>query len=187
MSFGAPTPIEVAVSGPDLEANRTYAETIVAKLRGIRSLRDVQLGELLNYPTLDIEVDRERAAQLGVTVADVGRALAPATWSSRFTTPVYWADPKSGIAYQVQVETPQARISSIDDIASLPVKANHVSPTLLRDVAQRRRRHGLRRISPQQHAAHDHGRCQRRRQRSRLRRRRDLFRAARHCPNRRAA
>ncbi len=136
LSFGAPTPIEIAVSSPDLEANRTYAETIVAKLRDIPSLRDVQLGELLNYPTLDIEVDRERAAQLGVTVADIGRALAPATWSSRFTTPVYWADPKSGIAYQVQVETPQARISSIDDIASLPVKANHVSPTLLRDVAQ---------------------------------------------------
>jgi multidrug efflux pump subunit AcrB len=135
MSFGAPTPIEVAVSSPDLEANRAYAGTIVEKLRGIGSLRDVQFGELLNYPTLDIEVDRERAAQLGVTVADVGRALAPATWSSRFTTPVYWADPKSGIAYQVQVETPQARITSIDDIAGLPVKANHVTPTLLRDVA----------------------------------------------------
>jgi multidrug efflux pump subunit AcrB len=135
MSFGAPTPIEVAVSSADLEVNRTYANSIVEKLRGIPSLRDVQVGELLNYPTLDIEVDRERAAQLGVTVADVGRALAPATWSSRFTTPVYWADPKSGIAYQVQVETPQARISSIEDIASLPVKANRVSPTLLRDVA----------------------------------------------------
>ncbi len=135
MSFGAPTPIEVAVSSADLEVNRTYANSIVEKLREIPSLRDVQVGELLNYPTLDIDVDRERAAQLGVTVADVGRALAPATWSSRFTTPVYWADPKSGIAYQVQVETPQARVSSIDDIASLPVKANHVSPTLLRDVA----------------------------------------------------
>jgi multidrug efflux pump subunit AcrB len=135
MSFGAPTPIEIAVAGADLEANRSYAGLIVEKLRSIGSLRDVQLGELLDSPTLAIEIDRERAAQLGVTVSDVGRALAPATWSSRFTTPVYWADPKSGIAYQVQVETPQARIASIEDVAGLPVKANHVSPTLLRDVA----------------------------------------------------
>jgi multidrug efflux pump subunit AcrB len=135
MSFGSPTPVEVAVTSGDLEANRNYAGLIAEKLREINVLRDVQLGELLDYPTLDIQVDRERAAQLGVTVADVGRALAPATWSSRFTTPVYWADPASGIAYQVQVETPQARITSVEDIAGLPVKANHVAPTLLRDVA----------------------------------------------------
>jgi multidrug efflux pump subunit AcrB len=135
MSFGSPTPVEVAIASADLEANRTYASSIVEKLREIEVLRDVQLGELLDYPTLNIQVDRERAAQLGVTVADVGRALAPATWSSRFTTPVYWADPRSGIAYQVQVETPQSKITSIEDIAGLPVKSNHVSPTLLRDVA----------------------------------------------------
>jgi len=135
MSFGAPTPIQIAVASADLAANRSYADSIVGKLREIGSLRDVQLGELLDYPTLDVQVDRERAGQLDVTVADVGRALAPATWSSRFTTPVYWADPKSGIAYQVQVEVPQARIASIDDITSLPVKATNGSPTLLRDVA----------------------------------------------------
>ena len=135
MSFGAPTPIQIAVTSPDLDTNRAYASSIVTALQGIGLLRDVQLGELLDYPTLHVQVDRERAAQLGVTVADVGRALAPATWSSRFTTPVYWADPASGIAYQVQVEIPQAGIASIEDVSTLPVKSNHASPTLLRDVA----------------------------------------------------
>jgi len=135
MSFGAPTPVEVAVAGADLNANREYAELIVDELRKVDSMRDVQLGELLGYPTLDVRVDREKAAQLGVNVSEVGKALAPATWSSRFTTPVYWADPKTGIAYQVQVETPQARLDSVEDIESLPVKANGVTPTLLRDVA----------------------------------------------------
>ena len=135
MSFGAPTPIEIAVTSPDLDVNRELASSIVATLQEIGSLRDVQIGELLDYPTLHIQVDRERAAQLGVTVSDVGRALAPATWSSRFTTPVYWADPDSGIGYQVQVETPQAGIASIEEISTLPVKASASSPTLLRDVA----------------------------------------------------
>jgi multidrug efflux pump subunit AcrB len=139
MSFGAPTPVEIAVTGASLSENRKVAQSIRGALSNVDSLRDVQLGELLEYPTLRIDVDRERAAQLDVSVADVGRALAPATWSSRFTTPVYWADPRSGIAYQVQVELPQARVSSIDDVASIPVHHNGQSlPTLLRDVASLR-------------------------------------------------
>lgn len=136
MSFGAPTPVEIAVTGSSLPSNRERAEMIRDALSGVDGLRDVQLGELLEYPTLRIDVDRERAAQLDVSVADVGRALAPVTWSSRFTTPVYWADPKSGIAYQVQVELPQAQVSSIEDVASIPVHHNGENvPTLLRDVA----------------------------------------------------
>jgi multidrug efflux pump subunit AcrB len=135
MSFGAPTPVEVAVSSPNLGANRQYAESIASQLRRVDSLRDVQLGELLEYPTVDIRVDRERAAQLGVTVSEVGRALGPSTWSSRFTTPVFWADPRSGIAYQVQVELPQSRITSIDDLRRIPVKQSGNSETLLGDVA----------------------------------------------------
>jgi multidrug efflux pump subunit AcrB len=135
MSFGAPTPVEVAVTGPDLAANQNYARQVMAQLARLGELRDVQLGELLDYPTVDIRVDRERAAQLGVTVAEVGRALGPVTWSSRFTTPVYWADPKTGIAYQVQVELPQARIASVDDVASIPVKNHGSGTTLVRDVA----------------------------------------------------
>lgn len=136
MSFGAPTPIEIAVAGPSLPGSEAYARQVVERLGRIEYLRDVQLGELLDYPSVEINVDRERASQLGVTVEEVGRALAPATWSSRFTTPVYWADPKSGIAYQVQVEIPQSMIRSLDDVSRLPVKDGPLAPTLVGDVAQ---------------------------------------------------
>ena len=135
MSFGAPTPVEIAVTGASLPANRERAENIRDALSGVETFKDVQLGELLEYPTLRVDIDRDRAAQLGVSVTDVGRALAPATWSSRFTTPIYWADPNSGIAYQVQVQLPQASMSSIDDVAAIPVHQNGNVPTLLRDVA----------------------------------------------------
>jgi multidrug efflux pump subunit AcrB len=136
MSFGAPTPVEIAVSGGSLEANRERAESIRRALLAVGDLRDVQLGELLEYPTLRIDVDRRRAAELAVSVTDVGRALAPATWSSRFTTPIYWADPRSGIAYQVQVELPQAQMRSLDDIAGIPVhRGAQQAPISLRDVA----------------------------------------------------
>jgi multidrug efflux pump subunit AcrB len=135
MSFGAPTPVEIAVTGPRLTANRKYAESIVSQLRPLDTLRDVQLGELLDYPTVDIRVDRERAGQLGVSVSEIGRALGPSTWSSRFTTPIYWADPESGIAYQIQVEVPQSRMTSMDDLRRIPVKNHGAAATLLGDVA----------------------------------------------------
>jgi len=135
MSFGAPTPIEIAVAGPSLADSEAHARKVVAELGKLDYLRDVQIGELLEYPSVEINVDRDRAAQLDVTVEDVGKALAPATWSSRFTTPVYWADPKSGIAYQVQVEIPQSMMQSLDDVAQVPVKTGVPVPTLVGDVA----------------------------------------------------
>ena len=135
MSFGAPTPIEIAVAGPSLADSEAHARKVVAELGKLDYLRDVQIGELLEYPSVEINVDRDRAAQLDVTVEDVGKALAPATWSSRFTTPVYWADPKSGIAYQVQVEIPQSMMQSLEDVSQVPVKNGAAVPTLVGDVA----------------------------------------------------
>lgn len=136
MSFGAPTPVEVAVASPNLSSNRAYAEKVLVELKRIGSLRDLQLGEMLEYPTLNVNVDRERAGQLGLTVRDVGRALVAATSSSRFTEPNYWADPATGIAYQVQVEMPQAGIASVEDLAGVPVMQNGQPRPLVGDVAQ---------------------------------------------------
>jgi multidrug efflux pump subunit AcrB len=121
MNFGAPTPIEVVASGPNLANNRAFADKVMAELKKIGSLRDLQFDQPLDYPTVNINVDRKRAGQVGVTVEQVGRSLVAATSSSRFTQPVYWRDPASGTAYQVQVEVPQARMNSIEDIQSIPV------------------------------------------------------------------
>lgn len=124
MNFGAPTPIEVALNGPNLAANRAFAEKILVEMKKIPSLRDLQFAQPLDYPTVNINIDRERAGQLGLTVEQVGRSLVAATSSSRFTQPNYWRDPASGVAYQVQVEIPQARIASLEDIQTLPATSN---------------------------------------------------------------
>jgi multidrug efflux pump subunit AcrB len=136
MNFGTATPIEVAVSGADLAADRGLAEKILTSMRTIRSLRDVQFGQPLDYPTVDIRVDRERAGQLGLTVEQVGRSLAAATSSSRYVVPSYWRDPTTGIAYQVQVEIPQSRIASLNDVEALPVMPAGSTRPLVEDVAQ---------------------------------------------------
>lgn len=136
MNFGAPTPVEVAVSGPNLAANRGFADKIIAEMKKVTSLRDLQFDQALDYPTVDIKVDRKRAGQLGVTVEQIGRSLVAATSSSRFTQPVYWRDPASGTAYQVQVEVPQSRIASIEDVQSIPVNTTNGAHALAGDVAE---------------------------------------------------
>jgi multidrug efflux pump subunit AcrB len=134
MSFGASTPIEVAVWGADFGASRKYAEHVRGKIAEISSLRDVQFAQLLAYPSLNIQVDRERAGQLGVTVEDVGRSLVAATSSTRFTQPLYWAAP-NGVSYQVQVEIPQALTNSIDSVQMIPVARGDSAYPLVGDVA----------------------------------------------------
>jgi len=136
MSFGSPTPIEVAVTGANLTASRGHAEKIRAEMETVPTLRDVQFGQALDYPVLRVEVDRERAGQLGVTVEDVGRSIVAATSSSRFVQPNYWADPNSGVAYQVQVEVPQHAMHSVEDVLSVPVMQNGALRPLVGDVAK---------------------------------------------------
>jgi multidrug efflux pump subunit AcrB len=136
MNFGAPTPIEVAVSGPNLTASRAFAEKILGELKKVAALRDLQFSQPLDYPTIDIKVDRKRAGQLGVSVEQIGRSLVAATSSSRFTQPTYWRDPASGTAYQVQVEIPQSRIASIEDVQAVPVNTTNGARALAADVAE---------------------------------------------------
>jgi len=135
MSFGSPTPIEVAVSGADMTASREFADKLKSEMAKIPPLRDLQFGQALDYPVLRVQIDRERAGQLGVTVNQVGRSLVAATSSSRFVTPNYWADPSSGIAYQVQVEIPQHEMASVEDVLNVPVMQNGAPRPLLGDVA----------------------------------------------------
>jgi len=135
MSFGALTPIEIAVSGPKLDEDREHADKIRAALAGKPGLRDVQFGQSLDYPTIAVNVDRERASLTGVTTDDVARSLVAATSSSRFTQPNYWADPKTGIAYQVQVQVPTKKMDSIEEIENLPVTRGGDNQVLLRSVA----------------------------------------------------
>ncbi len=140
MSFGSPTPIEVDVQGPNQPANRAHAARVFAELGRLPELRDLQYAQPLDYPTLDVNIDRDRAGQYGLTMADVARSLVAATSSSRFIDPNYWRDPRSGNAFQIQVEIPQHKVASLEDLQNLPVMpegaAEPSAHPLVGDVAQ---------------------------------------------------
>jgi multidrug efflux pump subunit AcrB len=136
MSFGSPTPIEVAVGGPDYGASRAFAAKVFEQLAMVPTLRDLQYVQSMNYPTVDVHVDRERAGLSGITASDVARSMVSATSSSRFVVPNFWRDPNNGVGYQVQVEIPQRRMDSLREIAMVPVQQRPEAPLLVRDVAK---------------------------------------------------
>ena len=156
MSFGSPTPIEVAVTGANLTASRGYADKLKAEMAKVSALRDLQFGQALDYPVRQVQIDRERAGQLGVTVEEVGRSLVAATSSSRFVTPNYWADPE-----QRHCLSGAGRSAAAHDVVDgrHPERAGHAERCGAAVARRRGDRHagdGDRRVQPLQPAADDH-------------------------------
>jgi multidrug efflux pump subunit AcrB len=134
INLGSSNPVEIAITGRDLKQTRQLSEKLLSKLKSFDYLRDVQIATPLDYPGIKIDIDRVKAGQLGLSVDEIAKSLVIATSSSRFTQPNYWLDKTTGTAYQVQVEYPQARMNSTDEIEMIPVSGK--SGVFLRDVAQ---------------------------------------------------
>lgn len=136
MSFGSPTPIEIAARGANLDESRAYMLDLQKELASIPSLRDVQIAQSLDYPTVNVKIDREKASYTATTASQIARSVVAATSSTRFVVQNYWPDPKTGIGYQVQVEIPQAVMTQPEDLATIPINYRSGQALLLRDVAQ---------------------------------------------------
>ncbi len=140
MSFGSPTPIAVRVVGTDLKQVRLHAQKIAANMRQIPSLRDVGFVQTLDYPSIEVEIDREKAGLSGATVDDVAMALIMGTASTRFASLNYWVDVKTGFDYLVQLQVPPLRLERPEDIETLPLATvNPLVNLMVRDVARVRR------------------------------------------------
>jgi multidrug efflux pump subunit AcrB len=135
LNFGAPSVIEVATTGPQYNDVLSYSGRLQQELAKIGELRDLGYEEPLHYPSVNVRIDRVLAGQLGVTADQVGQAVVSATSSSRFVSPNYWRDPASGVSYQVQVEVPQAQMTSIKDIETIPVASATGADPLVNQVA----------------------------------------------------
>ena len=130
LSQGTSTPIEVRVSGMMKKMNRMYANKILAELKEIEYLRDQQIPQSMDYPGLQINIDRTRAAQLGLDAQDIAKSLVAATASTRFTNKNFWVGGMMGIAYDVQVQTPPGILNSKEELANLPLSKNTDRPVL---------------------------------------------------------
>ena len=130
LSQGSPTPVEIRVSGKNKKLNEEYADKIVQKLKGLNYMRDVQIAQSLKYPALDINIDRIKAAQVGVDMNDISRSLIAATSSSRYTEKNIWIDEVIGLSYNVQVQVPLNEMSSRSQVEEIPLLRNTSRPVL---------------------------------------------------------
>lgn len=136
MSFGSPTPLEIAVRGANLAESRDYMLALQEELKRIPALRDIQIAQSLEYPTVNVVIDREKASFTGTTASQIARSVVAATSSTRFVAQNYWPDPKTGIGYQVQVEIPQPVMTQPADLEAIPINHRDGQSVLLRDVAR---------------------------------------------------
>jgi multidrug efflux pump subunit AcrB len=142
MSFGSSKPIAVRVIGTDYDLVRAHAEKVAAELKRISYLRDVGFEQTLDYPTVEVNIDRELAGLIGITPMNVKRALVMATSSTRFTDLNYWVNIKTGFDYLVQIQVPPLRLDKPEDIEELPLQAvNPDVPLMIRDLLKDGRVH----------------------------------------------
>lgn len=130
MSQGSSTPVEIAVIGKDIAQGQQYADTLIAQLKQVPFLRDVQLKEQLKSPAIHINIDRDKVTQMGLTMTQVSNCITQATSSSRFTDKILWLDQINANSYNVQVQIPQPDMGSLDDLAEVPIFKNSARPVL---------------------------------------------------------
>ncbi|MHA4810300.1 efflux RND transporter permease subunit [Flavitalea flava] len=134
MSQGASTPIEVRVSGRDMKQIGDYAGKLTEALTRIPFLRDVQIAQPLKFPVININVDRFKAAQMGMNLSEVARSVTAATSSSRYTQKNLWLDDRTSYTYQVQVQIPEYIMHEVGDLKEIPLVEGQARP-VLEDVA----------------------------------------------------
>jgi multidrug efflux pump subunit AcrB len=121
LNFGLPAPIDVEIEHRDLDIGMKYARQLRDKMRQIPGTVDVRIPQVLDHPALALNVDRERAAQLGMTQRDVANNMLTSLSSSALVSPSFWLSPQNGVNYFVAVQTPIDKASSVDDLMQTPI------------------------------------------------------------------
>ncbi|HEY4799171.1 MAG TPA: efflux RND transporter permease subunit, partial [Bacteroidia bacterium] len=134
MSQGSSTPIEVRVAGKNIAEIEKLAVRITDSLKKISYLRDVQIAQPLHFPTINISIDRFKAAQFGLSVHEIANSITTSTTSSRFIEKNMWLDEKAAYTYQVQVQIPEYTMNTISELKEIPVSKGKSRP-ILADVA----------------------------------------------------
>ncbi|KML59560.1 RND transporter [Burkholderia cepacia] len=124
LNFGQPAAIDVQVLGNDLASNMTIASSLMKKVRQIPGAVDVHVQQRNDEPTLLADMDRTRMQQLNLSAQNVAQNMLISLSGSSQTTPSFWINPRTGVQYPLQIQTPQYNISSVDDLLGTPISAS---------------------------------------------------------------
>ena len=128
LNFGLPSPIDVQVSGRDLQSNFDYAAKLAASMRRIAGIADVRIQQIMGQPTLLLASQRRFAIGTGLTEFDIAGNVLSTLSGSGQTATTYWLDPTTGISYLVNIQLPQNQITSVNDLQLIPVDNGSGNP-----------------------------------------------------------
>jgi len=129
LNFGLPAPIDIQISGRNIDDNMAYAERVLAGLRHIPGIADANIQQTLDQPTLLVSAHRALALGAGLTEADIADNTLATLSGSGQTAPTYWLDEKSGVSHLVNLQTPQTRLMSLNDLETIPIDQGNGDPS----------------------------------------------------------
>ena len=132
---GIPAPLDIQVSSMDMHAAHDIAARIAQQAGALPGVSDVLVPQDVDYPALNVDIDRERASELGLSAKEVLDSLITALTSDGVISPSYWIDPKTGNNYLFTVQYAEDKVKSLADLGSMPLRAAHLkNPTRLDSV-----------------------------------------------------
>src|SRR5258705_3181711 len=145
LNFGLPAPIDIQVVGNDLEANRQFADNLLARVKNVSGTSDLRIQQTFDQPDLYIDVDRTKAASIGFTQRDVATNLLVTLIGSSQTAPTFWLNPKNGVSYSIATQTPQYRVQTIQDLVNTPVTGSNstMAPSIMASLVSMQRGAGM--------------------------------------------
>ncbi|MFO1320930.1 MAG: efflux RND transporter permease subunit [Burkholderiales bacterium] len=129
LNFGLPSPIDIAVSGRNVAANRKFVLDLLERLRPIPGITDVRVQQPADQPKFDITVDRVRAQQIGFSLREVAGSLLISLSGSSQTSPTFWLNPKTGVNYQIITQMPPYKLDTLDALSNIPISGQGASRT----------------------------------------------------------
>jgi multidrug efflux pump subunit AcrB len=129
LNFGLPAPIDIQVIGHDLEGNHAWADGVLQQIRSVPGTADLRIQQPFNEPYLNVRIERTKAQQLGFSAHDIAQNLLVSLSGSFQTAPTFWVDPKTGVSYNIESQTPQYRADSLQDLVNIPVTGTTPSAT----------------------------------------------------------
>jgi multidrug efflux pump subunit AcrB len=145
LNFGLPAPIDIQVMGNDIEGNQKYADALIDQIRYVSGIADPRIQQPFDEPYMHLWIDRTKAQQIGYNAQAIAQNVLISLGGSFQTSPTYWLDPKNRVSYQISTQTPQYRVNSLQDLASMPITGPtpDAPPSLLATFASIQRGAGM--------------------------------------------
>jgi len=145
LNFGLPAPIDIQVIGRDLEGNHAWANEVLRQIRSVPGTADLRIQQPFNEPYLNLRIERTKAQELGFSARDIAQNLLVSLSGSFQTAPTFWVDPKTGVSYNIESQTPQYHAGTLQDLVNIPVTGTNpaAAPSLMASLVSIQRTSGM--------------------------------------------